>query len=418
LEPFLKTVSRPRNSLLILILGSLTALSPFSIDLYLPAFPDIARDLDTSVARIALSLSSYFIGLSFGQLFYGPFLDRFGRKRPLYTGLSIYIIASIGCLYSQTIETLIAFRFLQALGGCAANVAAVSMVRDFFSLREGSKVFSLLILILGASPLLAPTIGGYVATHFGWHSVFVILAAMAATLLFVSARFLPEGHEPDPSVSLKLPSIIRGFIEILKNPQFYTYAFSGAVAFAGLFIYVASSPIIFMNIFKVSPQIYGWLFAMLSVGFIGASQINILLLRRFRNEQILSAVLIVQSITALVFLGGSLIGNGYGLKATFPLLFVFLGCVGFANPNAASLALAPFSQNAGRASALLGFIQMGIGAVASLGIGLMSGETMLPIVCVFAGSAWTALVIFRFGRTRIIAPISVGGDGAAGAGAH
>ncbi|WP_207796083.1 MFS transporter, partial [Leptospira ellisii] len=159
--------SKRQNFYIIFILGILTALSPFSIDMYLPAFPEIAEDLKTPASEVALSLSGYFIGLALGQILYGPLLDRFGRKKPLYYGIALYVLASVGCFFSSTINELIIFRFLQAIGGCAANVASVAMVRDLFSIKESSKVFSLLVLILGASPLLAPTIGGYVSSTLG-----------------------------------------------------------------------------------------------------------------------------------------------------------------------------------------------------------------------------------------------------------
>lgn len=391
---------------LILILGSLTALSPFSIDMYLPAFPQIAEDLRTSVAQVSLSLSSYFIGLAVGQIFYGPLLDRFGRKKPLYVGLTIFILASIGALTSRSIESLVIFRFLQALGGCVAQVAAVAMVRDFFPVQESSKIFSFLMLILGVSPLLAPTVGGFVASSLGWHWVFILLGLIAFALLLVCRFLLPEGHEPDETVSLRPKPIYEGFVAILKTPQFYTYAVSGALAFAGLFSYVAGSPIIFMDVFKVSPTVYGGIFAGLSVGFIGASQVNVVLLRRYRSEQILKIALIGQTFFGLTFLLGTLRG-WYGLEATIVMLFLFLSCVGFANPNAAALALAPFSRNAGSASALMGFVQIGLGSIASAAIGVFGGSGMLPVVSLFAISAVSGLTMFLVGRRRIVAPVEI-----------
>ena len=167
-------------SLIILILGALSTVSPFSIDMYLPAFPQIAHDLGTTPAEISLSVSGYFIGLALGQLFYGPLLDRFGRKRPLYAGLSLFVVASLGCLTARSPGLFIAFRLLQALGGCVAQVGAIAMVRDFFPVEESAKILSLLFLVLSVSPLFAPTIGSFVATTVGWPWIFVILAAIRA----------------------------------------------------------------------------------------------------------------------------------------------------------------------------------------------------------------------------------------------
>src|ERR1700735_2370242 len=171
--------TRTRDLRIILILGALSTVSPFSIDMYLPAFPQIAHDLGTTPAEISLSVAGYFVGLAAGQLFYGPLLDRFGRKLPLYAGLILFIAASLLCLLSRTVGWLVAMRSLQALGGCAAQVASMAMVRDFFPVHETAKIISLLILILGASPLLAPTVGGFIAVHLGWQWVFVILAIVA-----------------------------------------------------------------------------------------------------------------------------------------------------------------------------------------------------------------------------------------------
>src|SRR5580704_2951003 len=218
------------RTLIIFILGSLATISPFAIDMYLPAFPQIAEALHTSTAKISLSVASYFAGLGAGQFLYGPLLDRFGRKRPLYAGLALFAVASLLCMGAHNSEWLIAMRFLQALGGCAAQVASMAMVRDFFPVQETAKIISLLILILGVSPLLAPTVGGYVALHLGWQWVFIILALVAFLNLVVSWWRLPEGHSPDRSVSLRPLPICRNFASVLREPQFITYALAGAFA--------------------------------------------------------------------------------------------------------------------------------------------------------------------------------------------
>ncbi|MGE3261976.1 MAG: multidrug effflux MFS transporter [Bacteriovoracia bacterium] len=394
------TVTPRSNFVLILILGALTTISPLAIDMYLAAFPQIATDLNSTVGKVALSLSSYFVGLSVGQLFYGPVLDRFGRKPPLHFGLLLFILASVGCLYSHTVEALIAFRFLQALGGCAAGVAATAMVRDFFPVKEGAKVFSMLMLILSVSPLLAPTAGSFISVHFGWHAVFIFLLLVVAAILAVTFFVLPEGHQPDSSISLRIVPILRGYAEIFRDPQFFTYALSGSLSFASLFAYVAGSPIIFMEVFHVSAQTYGGIFALLSVGFIGAGQVNILLSRRFRPESIYQAALCAQVAMAFFFLVGTAAG-WFGLLTTIAMLFAYLSTLGFLYPNAAALALAPFSRNAGSASALLGFLQIGAGALASMGIGLLDARQTFPIVAIFATSSSAALLVFLFGKRRM-----------------
>lgn len=385
---------------LILILGSLTALGPFSIDMYLPGFAGIAKDLNTSVANVSLTLSSYFIGISAGQLLYGPLLDRFGRKKPLFWGLLVYILASLGCAFVTNIDVFIGLRFIQAVGSCAAAVASVSMVRDLFPVKDIPKVFSLLMLVVGLSPMLAPTIGGYITEDYGWHTVFFILMFMGIIILLASQMFLPNSYEPNLSISLKPKPIITNFISIIKVPQFYTYAFSGSIAFSGLFTYVAASPILFMDIFKVDPKSYGWIFAFMSLSFIGASQLNSLLLRKFSSEKMIFGALLSQSIIAIVFLVLTM-NDMLGLYGTITMLFLFLACLGISNPNTAGLTLAPFSRNAGSASALMGAIQLGFGAFASFLVGVFVKDSMTPIVVIIAVTTIAAFIVLNIGKIKI-----------------
>lgn len=389
-----------RYFLLILILGSLTALAPFSIDMYLPGFPAIAKDLNTTVSKVALSLSSFFIGISAGQLLYGPLLDRFGRKKPLYFGLVLYIIASAGCALATSIDALIALRFIQALGSCAATVAAVAMVRDLFPVKDSAKVFAMLMLVLGVSPMIAPTLGGYVTSHLGWHTIFVILLGIGVFNLIASFLWLPEVYKPDTTMSLKPKPIINNFLLVMREPQFYTYALTGALAFAGLFVYISGSPLLFMDIFKVNEETYGWIFALLSVGFIGSSQVNTLLLRRFKSEQIIFFAMLAQVITIVFFLIGG-INGWFGLYTTIFLLFKFLCCLGFVSPNASALTLAPFTKNAGSAAALMGAIQMGLGALASVGIGLFDAQSVVPMLVIMAACSVLAFLVLVIGRRSI-----------------
>ena len=209
---------------------------------------------------------------------------------------------------------------------------------------------------------------------------------------------LPEGHIPDPDISLKPGPILLEYFAIIRNPRFATYAIAGAFSFAGLFTYVAGSPIIFMDGFHVSPQTYSLIFAGLSVGFIGCSQINVLLLRWFESESLFFSFVILQVITGAIFLGGAFAGC-FGLGATLVLLFVFLGCIGLTNPNASALALGPFTKNAGSASALLGFFQLGVGALISTGISSATPDDSILIIAILAATAGLALVILLAGRS-------------------
>ncbi|HSZ71739.1 MAG TPA: multidrug effflux MFS transporter [Cytophagaceae bacterium] len=384
---------------LILILGTLTALVPFTVDMYLPGFPGIAKDLHTDVASVGLSLSSFFIGISLGQLLYGPLLDRYGRKMPLYCGLLVYVIASISCIWVTNITELIILRFVQAIGSCVAGVASMAMVRDLFPVKDSAKVFSLLMLMVGLSPMLAPTIGGYVTAEAGWHAVFLTLAGMGVFVILAVFFFLPNSYTPDTTISLKPTAIIGNFMLVLREPAFYTYAFTGAIAFGGLFAYVASSPLVFMEVFHVNGKVYGWIFAFLSIAFIGSNQINTLLLSRYRSEQIVKASLIAMCSVMVLFLILTISGV-LGLYGTITFLFLYLCFLGLINPNTAALSLAPFSKNAGSASALLGALQMCMGTVASVGVSVFTTPSVIPMISIIGITSLGALAILVIGKRK------------------
>ena len=390
-------MDKKRYYLLVMILGALTAIGPFSIDMYLPGFPDIAKSLHTSTARVSLSLSGFFIGIAVGQLLYGPLLDRYGRKRPLYIGLSVYIAASAGCFFATSIETLIILRFIQAVGSCAAAVGALAIVRDVFPVKDIPKVFALLILILGVSPMIAPTVGGYVTASLGWQYVFVILAIIASVILLMVKFFLRETYAPDPSYSLKPGPIVNSFWSVLKHPQFYTYAVCGAIGFSGLFAYLAASPFVFMDVFGVSAKVYGWIFALLSVGFIGSSQFNNMLTKKFKSAQIVNISLLAMVLLSFVFITGAISG-WFGIAGTVIMIFSILCCVGICYPNTSALSLAPFAKNAGTAAALMGAFQMSVGSFVSVIVSTFRSRTAIPMAGIIFTAALLAFIILIIGR--------------------
>lgn len=401
-------MTRGRYFYLILILGLLTTLSPFSIDMYLPGFPQIADYLHTTTAEVDLSLASFFIGISAGQLLYGPLLDRFGRKRPLYIGLILYIIASVGCAFSTSIHMLIVLRFVEAIGSCAAAVASMAMVRDLFPVKDIAKVFALLMLVISASPVLAPTVGGYITDAYSWQWIFIMLAAIALLILIAVFFTLPESFKPDPTHSLKPLPIINSFLTVLKEPQFYTYAFAWSVAFCGLFAYVSGAPLVLMGIYHLSAKTFGVVFALLSVGLIGSAQVNSLLLRWFKSEQLVRVAMFGQAIVGLAFLIEAMSG-WFGLYGTIAMIFVFLCCLGIINPNAAALSLAPFSKNAGTASSLMGAVQLGLGALASTAVSFFKSPTVVPMAAIMAVSSVLGLLIILIGSKYIVNKVTATG---------
>jgi DHA1 family bicyclomycin/chloramphenicol resistance-like MFS transporter len=286
---------------------------------------------------------------------------------------------------------------LEALGGCVAQVGAVAMVRDFFPVKESARIFSLLFLMIGVSPLLAPTIGSTIIAGLGWRWIFATLATIAFVILVLTFLFLPEGHQPDRSVSLLPRPLVTSLWTILRNPQFFVYTLSSSFSFAGLFVFVAGSPIIFMDGFHMDSGAFGIVFAVLVMGFIGGSQLNVFLLRRFSSQKLFLVALIVQVFIGVLLLVGT-IEHLVELKAMFVLFFIFLACIGLTNPNGGALALRPFSRDAGRASALLGCSQAGAGALISMSIGLFG---LQAIVLMLSSTALVALVILALGKSKI-----------------
>jgi DHA1 family bicyclomycin/chloramphenicol resistance-like MFS transporter len=368
--------------------------------MYLPAFQKIADHFNGTTAQVSLSLSSYFVGLAIGQICYGPFLDRFGRKRPIYFGLIAYILATVACIYSSSIEGLVISRFFQALGGCAASVGSIAMVRDFFSPEESAQVFSRLMLILSISPLFAPTVGSWIVSQWGWQAIFFTLAVIVTLFLFIVFVFLPEGHDPDPDISLNVKSIFTTFVFILRDRTFFSFAVSGAFSFAGLFAYLAGAPSIFFGIFHLSEKMFGLIFAFLSIGMVGGGQVNIFLMKRYSPFQIYHAALRVQAVAALIFLIGSAF-HAYGLYAHIAILFIYISCVGLTYPNAAALSLAGFNENSGSASALLGTLQMGVGALAAASFGLLKLDASLTVAILFLLTSLLGLSIFQLSKRSL-----------------
>ena len=402
----MNTTKKQSKFYLILILGLMSAIGPLSIDMYLPAFPSIAAGLNSSIERVTLSLSSFFIGISIGQLIYGPLLERYGRKIPLYVGLGLYALASFACASATSVEMLILFRFLQALGGCVGMVASRAMVRDLFDVKDNAKVFSTLMLVIAVSPIIAPTLGGFITTYLGWRYIFGMLIIVIAMIIAGVYFLLPDSKGPDVNYSLKPTAILSGFATILKHPQFILYTFSGAVASAGLYSFISGSPFVFIDYFKVSQQHYGWMFGLVASGLIGSSQLNSYFLKKYNSDQIIKVALYVQSAVAIVLVGTALFGLA-SVVSTVVLVFLFLCCQGYIFPNASALSMAPFGHNAGNASALMGFIQMSVGAFMSAMVSVFHNNTILPMTGVMAFCSLTASLIYTFNKTKVVQKPSI-----------
>lgn len=366
----------------LVLLGALTAIGPLSIDMYLPAFPAISREF-TSPGQVELSLASFFTGLAIGQLFYGPLSDRIGRKPPLYAGLLLFLLASIGAAFSGSMAQLIAWRFVQGLGGCAGMVIARAVVRDRCSPQEAARAFSLLMLVMGLAPILAPLLGGVVVTHSGWRLIFFLLAAFAAICLLCIWRLLRESHEIPSAGTISVRKIMGDYHRILRHREFMHYSLCSSLAFTGMFAYIAGSPHVLMQVHGIAPQDYGWIFGSNAFGLIAASQLNARLLKHRDMHWLLRGGVISVALTGTTL--AVLAGTGW---LTLPLLlaglFLFISSLGFISPNASAAALAHQGKHAGTASALMGALQFILATAAGAAMSVWHAPSALPLAIVMA----------------------------------
>ncbi|MBT1701687.1 multidrug effflux MFS transporter [Chryseosolibacter indicus] len=393
-------MKQKQQAITILILGSLSTISPFSIDMYLPGFPAIAKDLSTSIANVQLSLTSYFIGIAGGQLLYGPLLDKFGRKLPLYTGLAVYIIASLACALTASVESLITMRLFQALGGCAGMVAAQTLVRDLFPVQRTANVFSWMTLVVAVSPMIAPTVGGFITTSFGWHAVFITLALVALVILLLSYFVLEDGRKGDKTMSLKPKPVINNFISVIKEKQFLIYCVTGGLATSAPFAYIAGSSDVFINFYHTTEQEYGWIFAIIGGVMIGCTQLNHILLRRFKSEQVVNGALIFQTIVGIVLITGTFF-NWWDKIGLIAMIALFVSPNGVINANTTALSLAPFVKNAGSAASLVGALRMTMGGITTALVSAFHNGTPTPMVIIMFMTVIGGLIVLKTGKIII-----------------
>jgi len=372
---------------LALILGALTALGPLSIDMYLPGFKSISKDFNTSMSVVGFSLTSYFIGYSFGQLLYGPLLDRFGRKNPLIGGLILYGISTLLCALSPNITSLIISRFFLSIGGCVGVVASRAIVRDIFDIKESAKFFSSLTLVMGLAPIIAPLFGSLLTVYFGWRYIFIFLFFFTIVLLLSTKLFLNNIKGQNHKIVLSISSMYNSYLKIFKNPTFIAFGLAGSVSYASLFAYISGSPFVYMKVFGLSELHYSWAFGINALGLIIGSQTNRYWLKRTDNKKVTMVSLIILVSTATILFIGTLLEN-FPAFLSMIFIFIFIFLLGIVNPNTMALALSPFENNAGSASALMGSIQMIVSAIISALVS--SGGSALSMVsgmliCSFSG---------------------------------
>ena len=364
-----------------------------SIDMYLPGLPAIAASFNATPNAAQFTLTSFFIGLAIGQAIHGPLADRYGRKPPLYAGLALYVIASLGCAFAPDLATLTALRFVQALGGCAGIVITRAIVRDRFDVHTSARVYSLLMLVMGLAPILAPLAGGWILLLSGWRMIFVVLALFGLACLFSSWRYLPETRPATHTANASIGTALRTYGQLLRDRRFLGYTLSGGFAQAGMFAYITGSPHVFIDLYGLSPQAYGWLFGLNALGLIASSQYNRRLLRRHSADTVLRRANRATVLLGLTLLGMTLAGGGlYGLLLP---LFGYLVTLGFTAPNAMAHALAEQGERAGSASALIGSLQFTLATLSSALVGLAGHGSTLPMASIIAGCGLLAYAAHR-----------------------
>lgn len=387
------------NIWLVLILGALSMFGPLSIDMYLPSLPALSHDLSASASQTQLTLSACLFGLALGQIIAGPISDSLGRRRPLCVGVAAYAAASLLCVIAPSVTVLILLRFIQGMAGAAGIVIARAIVRDLYSGIAVARFFSLLMIVNGLAPILAPIIGGQLLHFTSWRGVFVTLTIIGILLFVAAATGLSESLPPERRQHGGIRATLITFWRLLTDRAFVGYALACGLAFAAMFAYISGSPFVLQDIYGVSPQLFSIMFGVNALGIVIASQVNERLVGRVSPYRLLAIGLTATASGGIALL--VVIIGGIGLPGVLPSLFVVVSSMGIVLPNATTLALANYARTAGSASALLGVLQFLIGAAAAPLVGIGGTNTALPMGIVIAALGVSALAVFlALGRTR------------------
>lgn len=369
------------HGLFVLLLSCLSAMAPFSIDMYLPALPRIASDFDVSSQRIQLTLSVFLFGFATGQLVYGILSDRWGRRPLLLGGIFLYLVGTIGCALSTNADMLLLCRFFQALGG-SVSVLAVVMVRDIYtdSIRI-SEVMSQILMVMAVAPLVAPLVGGYFLVYLGWRSIFWFLVIFSALLLVVFYRYLGETHQYKP----RQEPILAPFGRVLKTPLTWAYVFAGGSVIAGMFAYITASPFVYIKYFGVSEELYGWLFGINVMGIMLGSYINKRWVSRHGIRRMITLSVWISFIAGGALIVSWLLLPNQLLAVVIPL-FLFLLPMGMASANASARLFELFPNDSGAVGSLFGALRFLMGALAGLLVSVLERGDPLAMVSVIGGA--------------------------------
>ncbi|MFU8875111.1 multidrug effflux MFS transporter [Micromonospora sp. SL4-19] len=389
---------RGAGATLLVLLGTLTAIGPLSLDMYLPAFPAMTHDLGADQAQIQLSLTTCLVGLALGQFVTGPLSDRWGRRRPVLVGVTAYALLALVCAVAPNAPALAAARFAQGLAGGMGVVVARAVVRDLYSGRAAAKYFSRLTLVFGVAPVAAPSVGSLVLRFGSWRAVFLTLAAIGLLLAVAVARRLPETLPVDRRSTGGLASTARTMRSLAADRVYLGYALTQAFAFAGLFAYISGSSFVFQDVFGVSGVTFSLAFGLNALALVATGQANARLLDRFSPRRLLVGTLLVGTVAAVGVLAGALAGS---LALVAMALFVFVGSLGMVMPNSTALALDGHARHAGTAAALMGGVQSVVGALAAPLVGLGGEGSAVPMAAVLAtAAALSVAAVLTLARPR------------------
>ncbi|MEU4142997.1 multidrug effflux MFS transporter [Streptomyces parvulus] len=395
-------VRGPARVGLVLLLGSLVAIGPLTSDMYLPAFPAMGRELGASASGIQLTLAGALIGLALGQLLVGPLSDAVGRRRPLLAGIGVHVLASLACAWAPNLAVLDVLRVIQGLGCATSTVITMAIVRDLYQGDEAAVVLSRLMLVLGISPILAPTLGGVVLTQTSWRGIFVVLAVASVAIAAITAAVLPETLPAQNRRRGGAGGTLRDFRQLLHDRVFIAYILVAGLAMCAIFGFVAGSPYVFQDRFQMSEQTFGYVFGAGSICVVIGTQLNALLLRTRSPQHILRRALTMAAGFSVLLLAAGVSGQG-GLWAVLLPLWGTLTATGFVMPNAPALALSRHGQFAGTAAALLGAVQFGVGAVAAPLVGMI-GTGTTAMATVIAGGLILAVTVLLTTESRTATP--------------
>jgi DHA1 family bicyclomycin/chloramphenicol resistance-like MFS transporter len=375
------------------VLGLLAAFGPLSIDMYLPTLPAIGEALGGGVQGAQATLAAFFLGMAAGQLVHGPLADRYGRRRPLFAGLALYTLASMACALATDMGWLIALRLLQALGACAGMVIARAVVRDLADQFDPVRMMARLMLVMGAAPILAPLLGGWVALVAGWRGIFWFLALVGAAAMLACWRGLPETLPPERRRRVPFAQVLAGYAQLLRDCRFLGTALASGFALAGMFAYIAGSPFVFIRLHGVAPENYGWFFGAAAMGVIGFGQLSGPLAERLGRPRLFGLALSVLAAAGATVAAMALLGAGF-----WPLylaLLLYTSALGTILPIGTVLAIQPYGQMAGTASALIGTVQFGLGAMLGAALSLLHDGTALPMAGLIGLAGGLALLCWR-----------------------